>query len=96
MTSPFAFSLDFFVAMIPRLLGGARITILLWITSSLLGIAVAIFLVILRHSNRTFLVWSSTGFIALIRGTPLLIQIYMAYFGLGAVMAHIPGLRSTF
>jgi len=36
------------------------------------------------------------GFCTVVRGTPLLIQLWLLYYGLGALFPHIPGIRESF
>ncbi|MFL1405721.1 ABC transporter permease [Marinobacter sp. M1N3S26] len=67
-------------------------TVQLVFLSLVIGLAVAIPLAILRNSPRWWIsgpVWIYTY---LFRGTPLLIQLYIIYYGL----AQIPGIQDTF
>lgn len=65
------------------LLRGALMTLLLSAASFLLGGAVAILLGMVRTTPRMHLLrWIGQGYIVLFRGTPLLLQLFLAYFGL--------------
>ena len=67
---------------IPRLLGGAAVTLQLVALAALAGFAIAL-VVALARLNRNPLVWMPAyGFIFFFRGTPLLVQIFLIYYGL--------------
>jgi polar amino acid transport system permease protein len=88
-------SLNFLVGMIPALLNGLKITLALWLLSAVLGLALALPVAIARTSPTMALRAASAGFVAVIRGTPLLLQIYIIYYGLGNVLAQFPALRHS-
>ncbi len=66
---------------LPRMLHGTLET--LWITalSVLIGLALAVPLSLLRVSRNPLLRWPVYAYIFYFRGTPLLIQIYLLYYG---------------
>lgn len=70
---------------VPDMLSGAWMTLQLAVLSMLIGMAVAIVLVLLRNSKSTTLVTLAKSIIEVGRNTPALFQIYMIYFGLGAL-----------
>jgi polar amino acid transport system permease protein len=77
----------FIARLIPALLEGAEVTVEL----SLLTMAICLvggLPVALARSVRGPLAWLAGGYIQLVRNTPLLIQMYLVYFGLS--MAGIP------
>lgn len=59
-----------------------------WLTLQLLGcalvvgIVLAILLTLARLSGRPYLVWPAQLYVFVIRGTPLLVQFFLIYFGL--------------
>jgi polar amino acid transport system permease protein len=73
----------------PELLSGALITIQITALSMLIGLGAAAFLAICRRSRNRLAYRSATGWVELARNTPALVQIYMAYFGLGAFGLHL-------
>lgn len=79
----------------PLFLSGAGITISLMLLSGLTGFALAIAVAFMRISRNRFLAWASLSFTNLIRGTPLLVQIYLFYYGLGTLLAHMPAIRDS-
>lgn len=67
---------------LPLYLQGMWTTAWLVGASLLLGIVCAIPLALLRNSTRPILRWPSWAYIYYFRGTPLLIQLYLIYYGL--------------
>lgn len=59
-------------------------TIPLTIASFILGLGIAIFMALARLSSFFLLRWSAQFFISIIRGTPLLLQLFMIFYGLPA------------
>ena len=88
-------SAAFFVDMLPQLWDGLQVTLGLWLLSGTLGLVCALGVGIARVSSRLALRWLACGFISVIRGTPLLVQIYILYYGLGNLLAKFPGLRHS-
>ena len=75
-----------------RLLSGVPLTLELAGTSLGLGLVIALILAPMLHSGRPVLVWPIRGFVAAFRGTPLLVQIFLIYYGLG----QFPEIRASF
>ena len=76
----------------PKLLNAALITLKLLSASLIIGLFVGLFFAILRLNKNIFLSKFAYGYSYVFRGTPLLVQIFIIYFGLG----QIEYLRSTF
>ena len=66
----------------PSLLKGAGITIFISVTSMALAITFGLFITIIRLYSRPLFSALATAYIELYRGTPLLIQLYILYYGL--------------
>ena len=77
--------LDFMFEHLPRLLKATKLTIQLTLLSLFFGIFVGIFFAILRTSRNKILYYISYYYSYILRGTPLLVQIFIIYFGLGQV-----------
>lgn len=75
--------LEFVVANLPRFLNGAALTIQLAAFSSMIGFFVAIPIALMRLSRQRALYAASTAYIFFFRGTPLLAQIFLIYYGSG-------------
>ncbi|MEI2581810.1 ABC transporter permease subunit [Scytonema sp. PRP1] len=71
---------------LPVLLGGALITLQLTVLSVLLGTLAGSLIGIVRLHPAPFLRSCARGYVEFFRGTPLLVQIFMIYFGLPAVV----------
>jgi len=77
--------LDFISEHFPRLLKATKLTIELTCLSLFFGIIVGVFFAILRTSKNKILFFISYYYSYIFRGTPLLVQIFIIYFGLGQV-----------
>jgi polar amino acid transport system permease protein len=89
-------SLDFFLGLFPQLLHGTWITLLILFLSGIIGNALAIGVALARVSKNPFVNSTSYFYTLLMRGTPLLVQIYLLYYGLGSIFAHTPAIRHSF
>jgi len=76
----------------PKLLSAAAITVKLLSISLIIGFFIGLLFAILRLNKNIFINKFAYGYSYLFRGTPLLVQIFIIYFGLG----QIEYLRSTF
>ena len=68
---------------LPRLMEGLLVTVEITGISVVLGFLLAIPLAIFRVSKNPFIRWPVYGFNFYFRGTPLLIQIFLIYYGSG-------------
>jgi len=84
--------LNFTLEHLPKLLKATKLTIELTILSLFFGIFVGVFFAILRTSNNKILFYISYYYSYVLRGTPLLVQIFIIYFGL----AQIEWIRESF
>ena len=75
----------------PKLLNAAVITLKLLSVSLIIGLFIGLFFAILRLNKNIFINRFAYGYSYVFRGTPLLVQIFIIYFGLG----QIEYLRST-
>jgi octopine/nopaline transport system permease protein len=82
---------ELMLSSLPKLLYATLITIELLISSLIAGLILAVVLSIMRISKNKILFYFSYIFSNLFRGTPLLVQIFIIYYGLG----QIEYLRST-
>ena len=68
---------------VPKLLAGVPLTLQLVALSLALGVAVAALTAWARLSHNMFLRGASWAYVFVFRGTPLLVQIFLIYYGLG-------------
>lgn len=73
---------------LPDLFEGAGTTFALTVLSMVIGTLVALALTLLRRQEQGVAYTFATSWIEVARNTPALFQIYMIYFGLGAVGLH--------
>ena len=73
----------FLASVMGRLLTALPTTLALFSLSLIFGIALAIGIVALRVNRHPWLSLPARGYIALFRGTPLLVQLFLIYYGLG-------------
>ena len=82
---------DLMITSFPKLLGATVITVKLLSASLFFGLFLGLFFAILRLNKNIFVNKFAYGYSYVFRGTPLLVQIFIIYFGLG----QIEYLRST-
>ena len=83
---------DLMITSFPKLLGATVVTLKLLSASLFFGLFLGLFFAILRLNKNKFINKFAYGYSYIFRGTPLLVQIFIIYFGLG----QIESLRSSF
>jgi len=83
---------DLMITSLPKLLSAAAITLKLLSASLIIGLLIGFLFAVLRLNKNPFINKFAYGYSYLFRGTPLLVQIFIIYYGLG----QIEWLRSTF
>ncbi|MDA7469476.1 ABC transporter permease [Candidatus Pelagibacter ubique] len=83
---------DLMITSLPKLLSAAVITLKLLSASLIIGLFIGFLFAVLRLNKNTFINKFAYGYSYLFRGTPLLVQIFIIYYGFG----QIEWLRSTF
>ena len=84
--------LELILNSLPKLIPAALVTLKLLISSLIIGLIIGLGFAILRLNKNIFINKFAYGYSYLFRGTPLLVQIFIIYYGL----AQIEYLRSTF
>ena len=74
---------DLMIDSIPKILSGSRLTVLLVTLSLSMGFVFAIIAALLRRSKISMLVVPIKAYVFVMRGTPLLVQIFLIYYGVG-------------
>ncbi|RKU04366.1 nickel permease [Burkholderia sp. Nafp2/4-1b] len=77
------------------LLLGVLTTVKLLVISAVFGFGLAIAVAFARLSANPLVARASKAFTEVIRGTPLLVQIYLIYYGVGSLFASWPALRDS-
>ena len=76
------FDFGLIVGSIPKMLTGLGLTLQLLLLSSFIGLVLAVITLLMRISGRWFLVAPAVVYIYIFRGTPILVQIFVIYYGL--------------
>lgn len=79
----------------PKFAQGLWLTVQLLVLSIVMGMAMAIPIGLVQVTGPRPLAMLARAFCTLIRGTPLLIQLWLLYYGLGSLFPSIPGIRET-
>lgn len=85
------YALEVLYDNMPKFIGGFWLTLQLVFISIIIGSFVAFFVCAMRLSNRWYLKAPAYSYIFFFRGTPLLVQIFMIYYG----FAQIDFIRNT-
>ncbi len=73
----------FLWASMLRMLGGVPLTLQLAFASLAMGLAIAVVLALMTRSGTAALRWPAEAWVFVFRGTPLLVQVFLIYYGLG-------------
>ncbi|MBW4642963.1 MAG: ABC transporter permease subunit [Goleter apudmare HA4340-LM2] len=82
-------SISIILQAFPTLLWGALVTLQLTVLSVVLGLVGGSLIGIIRLSHIASVRWIARAYVDFFRGTPLLVQIFMIYFGLPAVAQEL-------
>ncbi len=77
------------------ILNGIWNTLWLLVVTMVIGLALAIPLGLAQAAGPWYLAIPSKAFCGIIRGTPLLLQLWLLYYGLGTLFPSIPGIRDS-
>ena len=76
---------DIFIGSTDVFIEGLWLTLRLSVVSLLIAIVIGLFIAMLKISNIKILEWIADGYIWIVRGTPLIVQIFILYYGLAEV-----------
>ena len=79
-----------------RIVLGVWETMLLLAVTTTLGFLIAIPVGLVQVVGRGPLALAARTFCTIVRGTPLLLQLWLLYYGLGSLFPFVPGIRDTF
>ena len=77
-----SFDFNLILQSLPQMLAGLGITLQLLLVSGFLGLLLAILLLLMRISGKLYLDLTAQVYIYVFRGTPILVQIFIIYYGL--------------
>lgn len=78
----------------PLLLKATAITIFLAVVSMAIGLVIGLIVALARVSKNKFYYNIASVYVSIIRGTPLLVQIYLVYFGLPQIGISLGAMTS--
>lgn len=78
------------------ILSGLWRTLILLVTTFITGFLLAIPIGLVQVTGPTYLARTAQSFCTLIRGTPLLLQIWLLYYGVGSIFPEIAWLKDSF
>ena len=79
-----------------QILGGIWITLQMLMISLVLGFLIAVPVGLVQVTGPRSLAMLAKAYCTVIRGTPLLIQLWLLYYGLGSVFQNYPEIRQSF
>jgi polar amino acid transport system substrate-binding protein len=88
-TITFSERINRYITLVPLLIKGALTSIEVSLVSMFLAIAFGLILALMRLYGNSVVSVISQGIVELLRGTPLLIQLYLIFFGLPYVGVHL-------
>ncbi|MFT9056853.1 MAG: amino acid ABC transporter permease [Ethanoligenens sp.] len=83
------------IQKLPYLLQGAAITLYISVLSLILGLVCGVILALMRDSKNVVLSKVSFVYIWIFRGTPLLVQLFILYFGLPSIGISLPSFSAA-
>ncbi|RQR40096.1 amino acid ABC transporter permease [Burkholderia sp. Bp9143] len=75
-------ALDLVIQTLPVMVKGALLTLKFAVASMALGLVVGLVVAIMRIGSNRFASGLAQGYVSLMRGTPLLVQMFVVYYGL--------------
>ena len=88
-------ALDLIAESAPLLLKGAGYTVLLSVIGMGVGLVIGFGLALMRLSRTRVLRWPAAVYVSAIRGTPLLVQLFLIYYGLPQLGIELPPLLAA-
>ena len=80
--------MDLILQNLPNFLVGARNTLIYCVASFPLALLIGLILALMKSSRFTWLSTPAKIFIEVVRSTPIITQLFLVYYGLGAVLAN--------
>jgi polar amino acid transport system permease protein len=80
---------DWLAKYYPLLISGLWLTLVLWVLSCIFGMILAIPIGLVQVTGPSWLAALARGFCTVIRGTPLLLQLWLIYYGVGSLFPQI-------
>lgn len=85
-----------FMTILPILIKGAEFTIIVTASAVLIGIVIGLLMSLMKLSGNTLAKIVSNIYIEILRGTPLLVQIFLFHYGVSTMIGNITGEKFHF
>ncbi len=83
------FELSFMISSVPEIIRHIPITVVMALVSCAIGLTLGILLALTRFFKIRILSQVIAGYVSFIRGTPMLVQLYLVYYGLPLLVKNI-------
>ncbi|RKQ31420.1 amino acid ABC transporter permease [Oceanobacillus halophilus] len=80
---------------LPFVLGGLQYTLIISIVAMGIGLILGLFLALARSANTILLRWPARVYISFMRGTPILVFLFILYFGLPVIGIELTALTAA-
>lgn len=87
---------SWFPKYLPQFLDGLFITVQLLVLSMFFGLLLAVPIGLVQVTGPRWLAAIARAYCTVMRGTPLLIQLFLLYYGVGSILATVPEVRQSF
>ncbi len=87
---------DWLPGYLPRLGWGILVSLAMLFSTAILGMLIAVPIGLVQVTGPWPLKMLAKGFCTIIRGTPLLLQLWLLYYGLGSLFPQFPAIRESF
>lgn len=89
------FNLQLAIEHLPFILSGLPMTLLVSVVGMGIGLLLGLCLALLRHSQKRILRWPARVYISFMRGTPMLVFLFILYFGLPTIGIEFSALTAA-
>lgn len=83
------FDVSYMIQSFPGLLAAVHITLAVTLISAFFGICLGVLLAVIRANHVRGLTQAVAVYVSFIRGTPFLVQLFLVYFGVPEILAHV-------
>src|SRR5699024_10482232 len=90
------FDIELALENLPFVLEGLPMTLVVSIIGMAMGLIIGLFLALARSSDKIILRWPARIYISFMRGTPMLVFLFILYFGLPVVGIEFSALSASF
>ncbi|MBQ8983027.1 MAG: amino acid ABC transporter permease [Lachnospiraceae bacterium] len=89
------FDLQLVFSSIPELLKYLPTTLFLTVIAAIIGLLLGLVIAVIRMKNIPVLSQLAVAFVSVMRGTPIIVQLYISYFGIPILLQYINYYRGT-